>query len=260
MKLNVPNGWIAHLNLTTIAQVLLSRRGEVQQIVQRERDAWLAGQAARIIDVHRVYLEGLPDNPFAYAVRKLAEYQTGDKALARGMGACFDAEVCLYPRTAAAPLVIVNSEQSGVQAWFGDLWFVQSYAYWDQGDRPMAIQSREWKERRHLWHRAIPDPQRPFDKALRLTLVDQERLPEPKIEDVFDRLPSMEQRARSLALLRHMNEVLSDMPLEKRWDGLAGGTSIIKAQADADEARRAELVRDALSRLTPITFDDLMKA
>lgn len=109
----------------------------------------------------------------------------------------FEVQLCLIPLKTKLLVLYWGEREEFLKTWKSTPG-VQEYHYQNSTDRPENISSYEWRKRKNDWASALPNSGNPKDNGLVFTLVDNKIFP-PRFEEFMEFIPSLEQRAASLA-------------------------------------------------------------
>lgn len=122
------------------------------------------------------------------------------------------------------------------------MWEKQSWVsplpYWDNTDRPEELTARQWNERRAIWKKALNDFGAPAETGFSFELSPERTylfLNEKEMKLVLAALPSLEERAKSLAL----ESLLKRLPAEEQMRP-SQVMRLRESQAFRDECERLQ--------------------
>ncbi|ADO59665.1 hypothetical protein [Paenibacillus polymyxa] len=135
----------------------------------------------------------------------------------------FDCKACFIPLEDKI-VALFYSEQKELKQLWEDCEEVSCYGYWDNVDPDERCSESEWKKRAKDWQNALPGYEYPHENGVFYEFICgfPGRMAIP-IEDVMMRIPTLEDRARRIAVERVMdrrfNEIKSSVSIEG-YDGL----------------------------------------
>lgn len=250
-------------DLETALAAIQTLRAEIRSLARSEAATLLASRVSQLIDADataaftdRPRPEGR-DAPLSHVARELdARSRKVEQSGLRDPEVDFQMEISLFAR-GGDTYGITHSERS---AWI-DRWMAlsgaEAFRYWNNSDPEPGVSREDWAARGQLWNDLLgADPHHRPGYAGLCASIHEIRLPRVEIEEVLAAQPSLEDRARDLAV-DHMRS--RSLAQELGSDPSIATSRIIGAISRFDrwlktEAGQAELgvimaeVRDLLPR------------
>lgn len=182
-------------------------------------------------------------------------------------------EVCLFP-DGVTTLMTVHCEHRELLNVIDEMPDVQNYSYWDNTDPPEGITDAEWGVRHDRWEHVLGRRWCPADRGLTFKFTDTYMLRLPEITDVMTCIPGMDERIMREAMHVHHEEAIAKD--REAWAKEAGfpylGVNAIKQardypmsrvmqavmDANEDEERRRQIVREVRPYIRPLTRQDVL--
>lgn len=241
-------------------------RDELKPVVDELYGATLLELAVGYIDGQHKGQDLPTGSPVSRAHRELRNRQKEIKTTGyRDPMVDFGFEVSLLPlkqgKHSSFLLGIYHTEQEKfAEALKAKHWFIE-YGYWNNSDRPDDVSKAEWARRKKDWDTALPGAGIPSMHGFNFTLVSNDLILPPRLEDILHMQPSVSDRAKAIAQDLLWKEWAKGKEIEK------DATSVVHEMMEfessvlrKDAPRRAEydsLRAEWETKLKPFTVADL---
>lgn len=267
MSTNIHNGRVMRGTIDTAYHALMLMKPSIAAAVRDLEVSWATRNAVKAIDAGRMEGHG-SDRPLASAWQTMRDRmdRIGTTGI-RDPEVDFGMEIYLFPigrgHGGRRTLMIVNTEQRRLMDILDAHPRIHDHAYWDSTDPDETVSGADWERRRQDWDRALPGAGVPADRCLTMRMHPVIRQWMPRAEEVMKHVDPIETRAERIAgrmhvdeLFKQMNEITGKTPetageIMHRYHDAIG-------MREADPERTAVLKAQTMSRLAPITSEDLV--
>jgi hypothetical protein len=223
---------------------------------------WMARRAARMLDDATLKGEKV-ERPLHTAWCEMDDRQREvRRTQRRDPEIDFEFQLWLWP-LADRTLVNVHTEQPEFRALIDGTTFVEDHAYWDNVDPDENVPADRWEERAQDWRDAWLIGAAASDRSLTMVMFNDALVMPARAEEAMPFVPSLDERLRTAAARRHIDEVYRAVIAERQstepgWKPEGFGTFFEAegcAREDAD--RRSRITEELRHVIRPITAEDL---